>query len=172
MKKVLVTGAAGCVGENVIKYLLSEGMYEITALDLDNKKSFKRLKRYSKRVNVIYGDICDKELMGNLIKENDYVIHLASVIPPYTDLYHNSREIEYNGTENIIKAINKYNKNCFLIYASTTSLYDNSLGANVKENIKVEELSNFSSLKYELENLIKDKLTNYTIFRIPLVLSD
>ena len=172
MKKVLVTGAAGCVGENVIKYLLSEGMYEITALDLDNKKTLKRLKRYSKRVNVVYGDICDKELIGNLIKENDYVIHLATIIPPYTDLYHNSRDIEYNGTENIIKAINKYNKNCFLIYASTTSLYDNSLGASVKENIKVEELSNFSSLKYELENLIKEKLTNYTIFRVPLVLSD
>ncbi len=33
MKKVLVTGAAGVVGLNVLKYLLSEGKYEITALD-------------------------------------------------------------------------------------------------------------------------------------------
>ena len=30
MKKVLVTGAGGSIGVNVIKYLLSEGKYEIT----------------------------------------------------------------------------------------------------------------------------------------------
>ena len=37
MKKVLVTGAAGSIGLQVIKYLLSEGKYEITALDLKSK---------------------------------------------------------------------------------------------------------------------------------------
>ena len=46
MKKVLVTGAAGAIGLNVIKYLLMEGKYEITALDLNNKKTIKKLKKY------------------------------------------------------------------------------------------------------------------------------
>ena len=41
MKKILVTGAAGTVGINVLKFLLSEGKYEITALDLKNKKTEK-----------------------------------------------------------------------------------------------------------------------------------
>ena len=45
MKKVLVTGAAGTIGNKVIKYLLSEGKYEITALDLRNKNSLKKLKK-------------------------------------------------------------------------------------------------------------------------------
>ena len=45
MKKVLVTGAAGSVGVHVIKYLLAEGKYEITALDLKNKNVFKRMRR-------------------------------------------------------------------------------------------------------------------------------
>ena len=31
MKKVLVTGAAGAIGLSLIKYLLAEGKYEITA---------------------------------------------------------------------------------------------------------------------------------------------
>ena len=30
MKKVLVTGAAGCIGTQVIKYLLAEGLEKIT----------------------------------------------------------------------------------------------------------------------------------------------
>ena len=72
MKKVLVTGAAGSIGLNVLKYLLSEGKYEITALDLKNKKSIKNLKKYQNRINVIYGDVNDEVLMHSLVKEHDY----------------------------------------------------------------------------------------------------
>ena len=50
MKKVLVTGAAGMIGLNVIKYLLSEGKYEITVLDLKNKSTIQKLKKYRKRI--------------------------------------------------------------------------------------------------------------------------
>ena len=48
MKKVLVTGAAGSIGIQVIKYLLAEGKYEITALDLRNKNVIK--KRRNRRI--------------------------------------------------------------------------------------------------------------------------
>ena len=173
MKKVLVTGAAGSVGIYVIKYLLSEGKYEITALDLRNKKVLKKLKRYRNRVNVVYGDVCDPVLMEALVKDHDIVIHLASVMPPLGDFSPKIGELtDYKGTENIIKAINYYNEKCFLIYASTTSVYDSSLSGSVKEKIKQDELTNYSYNKYETEKLIKDKLKNYTIFRLPLVLNN
>ena len=86
MKKVLVTGASGSIGLKVIKYLLSEGKYEITALDLRNKGSQKRLKKYRRRINIIYGDINDTILIPSLIKDQDYIIHLAGVMPPIADL--------------------------------------------------------------------------------------
>ncbi len=173
MKKVLVTGAAGCVGMQVIKYLLSEGKYEITALDLRNKKTLKKLKRYRGRINIIYGDVLDPVLMEALVRDHDVIIHLASVMPPLGELSKNASEIvEYKGTENIIKAINYYNDKCFLIYASTTSLYDSSLSGEVNEKIKEDELTNFAYNKYQTENLIKKKLKNYTIFRLPLVLNN
>jgi len=173
MKKVLVTGASGSIGSYVIKYLLSEGKYEITALDLNNKKSVKKLKKYNNRINIVYGDVTDNILMEALVKDHDVIIHLASVVPPMGEYSKKIGElIEYNGTENIVKSINYYNKNCFLIYASTTSLYDNSLSANVKEKIIESNLDNFSFNKYNTEQLIKNKLKNYTIFRIPLVLNE
>ena len=56
MKRVLVTGAAGVIGIKTIKYLLSEGKYEITALELRNKSNYKKLKKYRRRINIIYGD--------------------------------------------------------------------------------------------------------------------
>ncbi len=173
MKKVLVTGAAGSIGEYVIRYLLSEGKYEITALDLKNKKTQKKLKKYRKRINIIFGDVNDPILVEALIKGHDYVIHLASIMPPFSDFSSKLGDIiDYSGTENIIKAINYYNPSCFLIYASTTSLYDETLSATVKEKIIVDSLSNYSLNKYRAENLIKKKLKNYTIFRLPLVLNN
>jgi len=173
MKKILVTGAAGSVGLAVIKYLLIEGRYEITALDLRNKKVLKKLKKYRKRINVIYGDVTDNILMEALVRDHDVIIHLASVMPPLGDFSKKIGElIDYSGTENIIKAINYYNKNCYLIYASTTSLYDNSLSGNIKEKIIEQELSNYNLNKYNTENLIRKKLKNYTILRLPLVLNN
>jgi len=173
MKKVLITGAAGSIGLLTIKYLLSEGKYEITALDLKNKKALKNLKKYRKRINIIYGDVNDPVLMEALVRDHNVIIHLASVMPPLGDFSKRIGEIvDYNGTENIIKAINYYNKDCFLIYASTTSLYDSSLSGNIKEKIIENNLSNYNLNKYNTENLIKKKLKNYTILRLPLVLNN
>lgn len=172
MKKVLVTGAAGSIGYFVLKFLLSEGKYEITALDLKNKRTVKRLRKYRKRVNVIYGDVNDTVLMEALVKDHDYIIHLASVTPPLGNLISKSGEVvDYLGTENIIKAINYYNKNCFLIYPSTTDVYDNSLSASVNENVIPNNLEPFSYNKFATENLIRKKLKNYTIFRLSMVLN-
>ena len=65
MKKVLIFGAAGNIGLELIKYLLSEGKYEITAVDLKNRRSYKSLKKYRRRINIIYGDMNDHLLIDN-----------------------------------------------------------------------------------------------------------
>ena len=172
MKKVLVTGAAGMIGLNLIKYLLSEGKYEITALDLKNKNVYKRLRRYRKRINIIYGDILDRSLVESLIKNHDVVIHLATVNPPLAEIKKDLVDvIEKDGTENIVRSINFYNPACHLIYASTTSLYNEEEGKIINK-IKIDENDYFNCGKYASEKLIEKKLKNYTIIRVPLVLGD
>ena len=79
MKKVLVTGASGIIGKCVIKYLLSEGKYEITIVDLKNHKSTQALRKYRKRVNIVYGDITDSILVDALVRDHDYIINLAGI---------------------------------------------------------------------------------------------
>lgn len=173
LKKVLVTGAGGSVGINVIKYLLSEGKYEITALDLRNKKSQKRLKRYRRRINLIYGDMNDSILMDALVKDHDYIIHLASFLPPIADIKHNISEmIDYRGTESIIKSMNMYNPNAYFIYASSTTIYGNVEKANKDTKPKLTPLDYYSKTKFKIEKLIEDKVKNYTIIRLPLVLTN
>ena len=171
MKKVLVTGAAGCIGTQVIKYLLAEGKYEITALDLKNKTVFRRLKRFKKRINILYGDIGDRVLIEALVKSHDVIIHLASALPPLSDMKRGLAEIvEYDNTENIIRAISYYNPKCHLMYASTTSMYKEKENVTVKTKIELNDYDYFSLAKLRTEQLIKEKLKNYTIYRIPLVL--
>ena len=106
MKKVLVTGASGAIGLEVIKYLLSEGKYEVTALDLRNSHSNSSLKKYKKRVNVVLGDVTDRVLVEALVKDHDVIIHLAGVLPLLANI---SKKVAYQedyiGCENIARAI-------------------------------------------------------------------
>ena len=141
MKKVLVTGAAGSIGLNTIKYLLSEGKYEITALDLKNSGSYKKLKRYRRRINVVLGDVSDPILMDALVKDHDYIIHLAGVLPPLADMKKDlCKLIDYKGTENIIRSISFFNPNCYLIYPSSTTVYGFvDKDVTVKSKIEVME---------------------------------
>lgn len=173
LKKVLVTGAGGSIGVNVIKYLLSEGKYEITALDLRNKKSQKRLKRYRRRINLIYGDMNDSVLMDALVRDHDYIIHLAGIMPPIADIKHNVSEmIDYKGTETLIKSMNMFNPDAYLIFASSTTIYGKVEKASSKTKPKLTSLDYYSNAKLKIERLIEAKVKNYSIIRLPLVLTN
>ena len=173
LKKVLVTGAAGSIGSQVIKFLLAEGKYEITALDLKNKTVIQTMKKYKKRVNVIYGDVNNQVLLEALVKDHDFIIHLASAMPPLSDMKKGlSDAIDFAGTENIVKAINYFNPKCHLFLASTTSMYGNRVDCSTKSRIDEERIGYFATSKLKAENLVKDKISNWTIYRIPLVLNN
>ena len=145
MKKILVTGAAGTIGLQVLKYLLSEGKYEIAALDLKNNSNMQKLKKYKNRLNIIYGDVCDRVLIEALVKDFDVVIHLAGVLPPLADIKKGlAEEIDYKACENITRAITYYNPDCHLFFASTMAL---SKPKNISED-----------LDFKMYNLIKNRI--------------
>ena len=173
MKRILVTGASGTIGFLVVKYLLAEeDAYEITALDLKNYRSNKRLKKYRKRINLIYGDINDPVLMNALIRNHDMVIHLAGVIPPLADLKGDlTRAVDYDGTKTIINAINEHNPRCFMIYSSSTTVYGEvGLRRSVGDDLVIDSDDHYSSVKRDVELLIQKELKHYTIFRLPALL--
>lgn len=175
MKKVLITGAAGTLGRKVLKYILSEGKYDVYAIDLNTRHNRHVLRKYRKRVKVIYGDVAKSEIMEDALKECDFVIHLAGVNPPLADLNDNlSYEVDYKGTENIVRILDFYNQNCHLLYASTASVYGKQNLEEVSVNTKIDEesLNPYAKYKYQSELLIKEKLKNYSIYRLPIILSN
>ena len=174
MGKILVTGASGSLGIWVLKYLLSENKYEITAIDIKSKETIKKLKPYHKRLNIIYGDVEDYALIDSLVKEHDIIIHLAGIMPPLCNLNRNfGEQIDLLGTENIARSISFYNPDCFLIYPSTTYLYENSSKEiSSTSPINYNQDDYFSGIKEQCENIIKKKLKNYIIFRMPFLMED
>ena len=68
MKKVLVTGGAGFIGQAVCKVLIKNG-YEVTAFDIDNKthKDFFENPNYLPKVNKIRGSILDAPMINNIV---------------------------------------------------------------------------------------------------------
>jgi nucleoside-diphosphate-sugar epimerase len=176
MKRVLVTGAGGMVGYQVIRFLLSEGKYDITVLDLKTKLIYKKLKNFRKRVNIVYGDVNDIPLVDSLVKDSDVVIHLAGIIPPMANLRDDlCEQMDYGGTKTICNAIKRYNPDCHLLYASSTSVYgkhDEKEKIIVKSELEYDSFDYYSKYKVKCEEYIRDAIKNYTIFRLAYVLGD
>ena len=82
MTKILVTGGAGFIGSNFVRYMVNKySEYEIINLDaltycgnLENLKDIEDRDNYS----FVKGDIRDKSIVDDLVKECDYVINFAA----------------------------------------------------------------------------------------------
>jgi dTDP-glucose 4,6-dehydratase len=81
MRTILVTGGAGFIGSNFIRYLLDRHEYHVINLDkltyagnLDNLRDVESDARY----RFVQGDICDHEVVGQVMREADAVAHFAA----------------------------------------------------------------------------------------------
>lgn len=80
---ILVTGGAGFIGSNFIKYMLSKYDYTIVNLDLltyaGNLQNLKDIE-HEERYHFVKGDICDRDLLSKLFHQYDIqaVIHFAA----------------------------------------------------------------------------------------------
>ena len=76
-KKYLITGGTGVIGDTLCKRILSLGGQVVVMSRSENKLS--KLKEKYKDIEVVAGNICDRQLVRNTIKKVDGVFHLAAV---------------------------------------------------------------------------------------------
>jgi dTDP-glucose 4,6-dehydratase len=82
MTRILVTGGAGFIGSNFVRYMVDKySEYEIVNLDaltycgnLENLKDIEDRDNYS----FVKGDIRDKNIVDDLVRKCDYVINFAA----------------------------------------------------------------------------------------------
>jgi dTDP-glucose 4,6-dehydratase len=84
MKKLLVTGSAGFIGCNFVRYMLANNLtIKIISLDkltyAGNKQNLANLPDESRHF-FVQGDICDRALVAKLLREHeiDTIVHFAA----------------------------------------------------------------------------------------------
>jgi len=83
-KVILITGAAGSVGRELVRQLLACGPAEIRAVDNNETELFLLGEHYrhTRKVNVYLGDVRDARKMENLCAGVDVVFHAAAFTRP------------------------------------------------------------------------------------------
>lgn len=147
MSKVFVTGPDGVLGSNIVRELLSR-KYEVRVLVYGSHQPI-TLKDLP--IEIVKGDITQKEQMIELSKGCDYFINVAAI----TDMWPARGEIYFKinvkGTENVIEAVLQ-NKIKRLVHVGSAS----SFGYGTIDN-PGNETSLFKSAKYKVDYIESKK---------------
>lgn len=113
--KYLITGGAGFLGINLVRYLHSRG-HEVTSLDIADFDYPDMLDK----IKIIKGDIRNLEDVDKAVKGNDIIIHTAAALPLYKpeDIF----STDIDGTKNLLNAAEKFGVKRF-IHISSTAVY-------------------------------------------------
>ena len=127
MKTIAITGASGAMGKETLKAIMSSPLKfraKILLLKSDKSFGFKIKHKYKDRIEVVYGDVRSPEDCFRLVKNCDYVLHLAALIPPKSDYdQEKTISINYGGTKNVVDAIKSLPSCPKLIHISTVAIY-------------------------------------------------
>ena len=149
--KILITGASGFIGKNLLKKL--SPFHEVTGLFFNNRPGFSN--------NFIKMDITKKNQVENIIKQikPDMVFHLA-----YSRK--NSEKTIIQGSENLVNALDKFSKNSKLIFLSTDCVFS---GKNPPYDEKSTPcpIDEYGTAKFEAEKIVSG--FNAMIVRTSLV---
>jgi nucleoside-diphosphate-sugar epimerase len=140
---ILVTGATGFIGSNLVKRLSQNSGNKIFALVREGAD----VSRFN-NISVIKCDILDKDRLQEAIASIDVIVHLAAV-----KLHYKDKDVIFStnvqGTKNLLESSKRVKH---FIFASST------LASN--------PLDPYSESKKECERIIQQSGVNFTILRI------
>lgn len=184
-RKYLVTGGAGFIGSNFIRYLLEHEpdalITNLDALTYAGVPATVAELDASERHSFIKGDICDRQLVEEIVPGHDVVVHFAaeshvdrSIDGPATFL-----ETNVVGTGVLIEACRRAGVSRF-VHVSTDEVYGSLAEGFASETDPLEPSSPYSSSKagsdllvrsygvtYDLDVVITRCTNNYGPYQFP-----
>ncbi|HQY20960.1 MAG TPA: NAD-dependent epimerase/dehydratase family protein [Ignavibacteria bacterium] len=165
--KAFITGATGFVGSHLADKLLEKN-YDVYCL----KRSTSSTKWLDgKNINFIDGDLFSNETLENVIKDMDYVFHVAGVVKSRTaEGFYKSN---YESTKNLLEITYKVNPDLkkFVLISSLAATGPAIEQDSVDENSPPFPITTYGLSKLKGEEITleyKDKL-NVTIIAPPAV---
>lgn len=150
-RKVLVTGAAGCVGHFLVSRLLEEG-FDVIALDRPGSE-FPIAD--TKRLKVLESDITAPEVLEKATKGVDTVVHAAAIVD-ISAMWDEIAPVNYYATVRLYEAARE-NGVRYFIFFSTGSVYAESSGP-LTENSPVRVANDYVKTKLEAENYLRSQV--------------
>ena len=174
-KRILLTGASGNIGFEALKQLVAlKEQYEISVFDIKTPKSEKLFRPFMDDIHIFYGDITNPDSTIEATQNQDFVIHLAALIPPASDKNTNLAEkINVDGTRYLVKNLEKYSPNAFIAYSSSVSVYGDRLkNPNIKIGDPLQPSTGdfYAVTKVMAENIIQNSQLKWTIFRLSAIM--
>jgi len=154
-KKVLITGASGFIGKNLINSLLKDKSFEIYGLI--KKRSKKTLRK--KNLKYIYSDLTKNNEKIKI--DFDYIINLAGNIDHKNKF--ETFKAHYQGVKNLIKILN-FKKIKLFIQIGSCLEYGIKKSPH-KESFNCSPISHYGKAKLLSTKYIQKKLKNYIILR-------
>ena len=173
MPRYLITGGAGFMGSNFIRYLLSTYRdIKITNLDkltyagnLENLKDVEDAPRY----RFIKGDICDPRVVEPLIKENDVVVNFAAETHVDRSIMEAGSFVltDVYGPYVLLNTARKHGIDRF-VQISTDEVYGSIKEGSFSERDPLRPSSPYSASKAGGENLV---YSFYKTYGMPIIIT-
>lgn len=160
-ERFLVTGGAGFIGSHIVEALIKEGK---KVRILDNFCTGKKeniddiLKKYNNKdsLEIIKGDLRDKNIVNSAVKNIDYIFHLGALTSVSRSVEDSitTSEVNIMGTLNVLNAA-KSSGVRRIIYSSSSSAYGDSPRLPKNEAMETNPLSPYAVSKLAGEDYCK-----------------
>ncbi|MDT0645068.1 SDR family NAD(P)-dependent oxidoreductase [Zunongwangia sp. F260] len=159
-KRILITGGAGFIGSHLADELLNEG-YQVRVLDnLSEQVHGKERKKPSylnPKVELLVGDVRDKEAVEKALDGVHAIFHLAAMVGVGQSMYQIRDYTAVNnlGTATLLEALINHPVEK-LVVASSMSIYGEGLYKDSNGNMEMECERKLSDLKEDRWEMYKD----------------
>ena len=173
---ILITGAAGTVGLELMHQLSEDDRFKVYAFDIRSPKTSKILRPFTKCADLIFGNLTFSEDLKRIPNKLDVVIHLAAIIPPMADKYPQLAEsVNYDGTCKLIDYLEETSPDCFFLFSSSIAVYgDRILSPEIRvgDSLMNSEGDVYAQTKIKCEDRIHKSRLTWSIFRLTAIMKN
>jgi UDP-glucose 4-epimerase len=160
VRLALVTGGAGFIGSHVVDELLATG-WRVRVLDDFSTGRAENLARASGAIEVVHGDVCDRDAVDKAARGVDVIFHQAAIasVPQSVADPLRSHAVNLSGTLHVLEAARA--QGCRrVVLASSSAVYGASEtrgvagGAGLRENDLPRPISPYAVQKLAAEHYL------------------
>jgi dihydroflavonol-4-reductase len=154
--KAFVTGANGFTGSHLVKALEQRGHQVIGLV----RKSSNLTRLAETNIQLVYGDITDREALQAAMTDIDWVFHTAAYVELGLVDAAEMERINVAGTQAVLEAAqaaHRTGKLSKMVYCSTIGIYGDTQGCTIDETFQRQQQgfsSAYDSTKYRAQQLV------------------